>query len=116
MNEPAIVYTIPEALKKAEHAVEHPEVVLSQDQQIAILLALVDGIKSSKCFYNALMQGRRTFVLLEGDPAAGAAMYAWADAAERCGHRKSKVQDARDTAYSFAAAGGVESPKYKQPD
>jgi hypothetical protein len=99
-----VIYSVPEAIAKAEQLMPLPEVMLSHEQVRAMLEALLSGIKQSPCYYKALMTGRRTFVLLEGDPAAAPAIEFWAREAELVGHREEKVQDALGIARAFAAA------------
>jgi hypothetical protein len=98
---PRIQYTVLDAIRKAEEIASSPEVLLSHDQTHGLIAALLAGIKTSQCFYKGLVNGRRTFVLLEGDPAAAFAIMAWAGAAERAGHREEKIQDAVAIADAF---------------
>lgn len=90
------------AIETAERMLADTSVMFDPKQHRGIIAALLEGIKTSKCFYNGLTQGRRTFVLLEGDPAAPEAIRCWANEGLRCGHQPEKCAEALQIATDFA--------------
>lgn len=86
--------TIIEAIDKARWLEDLPDGFLSSQSAKATIKALHAALQSSRCFYNAVQRGQRTFVLVEQDMAAPKAIWAWAEAAEKHGCDPVKVMQA----------------------
>lgn len=97
------------ALAKAEALLADTSVGFSTPEARGIMAGLVEAIKSSPCFATAIREGRKTFVLIDKDPASPHAIFEWAHAAAKHGHRKEKVDEARRIAVMFQSA------EHKQP-
>lgn len=91
------------ALQKAEELLADTGVSFSTPEARGIIAGLVAAINTSKCFATAIREGRKTFVLIDKDPAAAFAIREWVHMGAKVGHRKEKVEEALRIAGEFDA-------------
>lgn len=104
---------IREAIGKAQWYRSQPEVCVDDKTAKTVIDTLLSALQQSRCYFNAVQRGQRTFVLVEQDRAAVEAIRRWADLAEQHGCPHDKVSQARMLATSWEAKPQTET---KWPD
>lgn len=91
-----------EAIARAEQVLAVEGMTFGEVSARQMLDGLLSAIKSSRCFYKAMLAGEEVFVLRQSDRAAPAAIRAWAEEADRSGCGTEKVNSAYQTARAWA--------------
>jgi hypothetical protein len=90
--------TILDAIDDAQWLRRTPDGVVGPMRMRAIVDTLLSALERSRCYYNAMRRGQETFVLVQQDRAAPAAIGQWAAIAATHGCPDDKVQNALSTA------------------
>jgi len=90
--------TILDAIDDAQWLRRTPDGVVGPMRLRGIVDTLLSALERSRCYYNAMRRGQETFVLVQQDRAAPAAIGQWAAIAATHGCPDDKVQNALSTA------------------
>jgi len=90
--------TILDAIDDAQWLRRTPDAIIGQDRLRRIIDTLLSGLEVSRCYYNAVRRGQETFVLVQQDRAAPAAIGQWAAIAATHGCPDGKIENALATA------------------
>jgi hypothetical protein len=88
------VMTVQDAIDEALWLRRTPDGILSPDVAKQTIATLHAALEASRCYYNAVRRRQQTFVLVEQDRAAPAAIAAWAATARAHGCPAEKVENA----------------------
>lgn len=86
--------TIATAIERAQWWRNQPEIVVDSFTAKQVVDALLAALEQSRCYFNAVRRGQETFVLVQQDRAAPAAIGQWVAAAAVHGCPDEKVQHA----------------------
>jgi hypothetical protein len=90
--------SILDAIDDAQWLRRTPDGVVGPERLRGIVDTLLSALERSRCYYNAVRRGQETFVLVQQDRAAPAAIGQWAAIAATHGCPDEKVQSALSTA------------------
>lgn len=96
-------YTVRCAIEDARRLRSTPDAILDTPGALRMIDTLLAALEANTCYLNAMMRGKRVFVLAEQDRAAPEAIQKWADEATAHGCPEAKILDARRTATEWAA-------------